>query len=57
MTPRHASAGDLAARLRQGVPAILVRIQDDALIFDLRTLDGEEAAAVGSRLRELASEV
>ncbi len=51
--PRRASAGDLAARLRQGEPAILARIQDDALIFDLRTLDEDEAGAVEGRLREL----
>ena len=55
VTPRHGSAADLAARLRRGEPPILARIQDDALILDLRTLDEEEAAAVGSRLRQLSS--
>ncbi len=54
LRPRHASAEDLAARLRQGEPAILVRIQDDALIFDLRTLDDEETTAVEGRLQAMS---
>ena len=53
LRPKQASAEDLAARLRQGDPAILARIQDDALIFDLRTLDEDEAGSVEGRLREL----
>ncbi len=53
VTPRRGSATDLAAELRQGEPAILARIQDDALVFDLRTLDDDETDAVAGRLREL----
>lgn len=53
VTSRRCSATDLAAELRQGEPAILARIQDDALIFDLRTLDEDEADTVAGRLREL----
>ncbi len=53
VTPHHASAGDVAVRLRRGEPAILARIQDDALIFDLRTLDEDEVRTVAARLREL----
>lgn len=51
--PRRPSASELAAKLRQGEPAILARMQDDALLFDLRTLDDEEAGHVAARLREL----
>ena len=54
VTPRTLSSADLAAELRRGDPSILARIQDDALILDLRTLDGEEADAVEGRLRELS---
>ncbi len=53
LRPKQVSAEDLAARLRQGEPSILARIQDDALIFDLRTLDQEEVESVAGRLREL----
>ena len=52
VTPRERSAADLAAGLRRGEPAILARIQDDALIFDLRTLDEEEVGAALDRLAE-----
>ncbi len=54
LRPRHGSAGELAAALRQGEPAILARVQDDALVFDLRTLDEDEADAVAERLRQLS---
>jgi len=39
------SAESVAARLRQATPAVLARVRDDLVIFDVRTLlDGEEAA-------------
>lgn len=53
VAPYEGSVTDLAAELRRGEPAIVARIQDDALLFDLRTLDAEETAAVESRLRDL----
>ncbi len=55
LAPREISVADLAAELRRGEPAILARIQDDTLIFDLRTLDEDEAGAVEDRLRELSA--
>ncbi len=54
LRPRAGSAGDLAAALRQGDPAILARVQDDALVFDLRTLEGDEVGEIEERLRELS---
>jgi L-seryl-tRNA(Ser) seleniumtransferase len=45
---------DLAADLRTGEPAILARIQDDALLFDVRTLDDPEVLQIAGRLRSLA---
>ena len=53
LTPRGGSATELAAELRQGEPAILARIQDDALIFDLRTLGDDEVGQIAGRLRQL----
>jgi len=47
-------ADELAARLRQGDPAVVARVQDDALVLDLRTMDGEDEEIVAERLRELA---
>lgn len=51
--PRTGTTTKLAADLRTGEPAILARVQDDALIFDLRTLEDDEVLAVEGRLREL----
>ncbi len=54
LDPRGSSASDLAAELRRGEPAILARLHDDALVFDLRTLDEDDARVVEERLRQLA---
>lgn len=41
--PEHQSAESLARRLREAVPPIIARIEDDVLLFDLRTvLPGED---------------
>jgi L-seryl-tRNA(Ser) seleniumtransferase len=53
VTPRANSATQLAADLRRGEPAILARVRDDALVFDLRTLDDDEVVVIERRLREL----
>ncbi|MGE3164232.1 MAG: L-seryl-tRNA(Sec) selenium transferase [Planctomycetota bacterium] len=42
LRPTDASVETLAAFLRQGSPAILARAADDALLFDVRTIDDEE---------------
>jgi len=43
VTPRGESAASLARRLRQASPPIVARIEDDVVLFDLRTvLPGEE---------------
>jgi L-seryl-tRNA(Ser) seleniumtransferase len=44
---------ELAAGLRTGQPAILARLQEGALLFDVRTLDDPEVPWIGARLREL----
>ncbi len=43
-TPRIGQINDVARRLRLGVPAILPRIADGAIVFDLRTIDDSEFA-------------
>ncbi len=41
----------LAARLRAGDPPVLCRVQDEALLLDLRTVDSEEEEALLGALR------
>ena len=49
-----ATVGDVAAQLRRGEPSILARVQDDALLLDLRTLEEDELRAIEGRLRALS---
>ena len=52
LRPGSRAIADLAADLRTGEPAILARIQDDALLFDVRTLEEGEVGMVVERVRE-----
>jgi len=47
------SAEELARELRTGAPAILPRVMDDAVVFDLRTLEDGELEEVAERLGEI----
>ena len=40
----------LAARLRTGDPAVVGRVQDGAVLLDLRTIDPADDAALGGAL-------
>ena len=53
VAPVSRSAQELAAELRTGDPAILARIHENAVLFDVRTLDDEELALIAVRLRDL----
>jgi L-seryl-tRNA(Ser) seleniumtransferase len=53
VAPVSRSAQQLAAELRIGDPAILARVHEDALLFDVRTLEDEELELVAGRLRSL----
>jgi len=53
VAPVSRSARQLAAELRTGDPAILARVHEDALLFDVRTLEDEELELVAGRLRAL----
>jgi L-seryl-tRNA(Ser) seleniumtransferase len=53
LQPLGRAVADLAADLRTGDPAVLARIQDDALLFDVRTLDDSEVLPVTGRLRAI----
>ena len=55
LRPEGRAVADLAAALRTGDPAILARIQDDALLFDARTLDDPEVLLITGRLRGIVS--
>jgi L-seryl-tRNA(Ser) seleniumtransferase len=54
MTLESRSPGDLAAVLRTGDPAVLVRLRDDGVLFDVRTLEDEDFSLIAKRLREIA---
>jgi L-seryl-tRNA(Ser) seleniumtransferase len=45
------SADELAARLRAGDPAVIVRIDDGRVVLDPRTLTDAEAALAAQELR------
>jgi len=49
------SAPDLAADLRTGDPAILARVHEGAVLFDLRTLSDEEVDLIARRLDGMES--
>jgi L-seryl-tRNA(Ser) seleniumtransferase len=51
-SPFAPSAQEIALALRTGDPAILGRVQDDALLFDVRTLRDEDFDLIAARLRE-----
>nr|HRC87775.1 L-seryl-tRNA(Sec) selenium transferase [Thermoanaerobaculia bacterium] len=48
------SSTELARRLRQGEPAVMARIEDGAVLLDLRSLGPGEPAEVVGRVRALA---
>lgn len=39
LVPREMSAGDLQAALRRGDPAVMARVQENRILFDVRTID------------------
>lgn len=51
--PEEGAAEEMAAELRTGEPAILARVQEDALLFDVRTLADDELPLLSERLRRL----
>lgn len=51
--PAFTSAEDLAVRLRSGDPAVVVRIHQDAVLFDARTLADDELPLIERRCREI----
>lgn len=56
ITPRAMGTGELARRLRQGIPSVFGRMQDRALVLDPRTLLDGEVAQVCDALRAVAGE-
>jgi L-seryl-tRNA(Ser) seleniumtransferase len=47
-------ADDLAAALRRGDPPVVARVQDGALLLDVRTLADAEVEEVAAALRRVA---
>jgi L-seryl-tRNA(Ser) seleniumtransferase len=53
LVPEDRGIEDLAAELREGDPAILARVHEGALLFDVRTLEDEELPLIAERLQRL----
>ena len=53
--PAGVSASRLDRRLRQSDPPVVARIDDEALIVDLRTIDPADEAALAAALRDAVS--
>jgi L-seryl-tRNA(Ser) seleniumtransferase len=53
LRPRLLSAGDLARRLRTGIPSVFARVGEDELLLDVRTVFADEEEALLRRLREV----
>lgn len=53
IVPEDRSVENLASELRTGDPAILARVHEGALLFDVRTLGDEEFPIIAERLRRL----
>jgi L-seryl-tRNA(Ser) seleniumtransferase len=53
LLPEHRSVESLATELRAGDPAVLARVHEGALLFDIRTLEDEELPVIAERLRLL----
>jgi L-seryl-tRNA(Ser) seleniumtransferase len=53
LVPQDRGIEDLAAELREGDPAILARVQEGALLLDVRTLQDEELPLIAERLQGL----
>jgi L-seryl-tRNA(Ser) seleniumtransferase len=53
LTPSFASAESVARQLRESKPPIVARIEEDRILFELRTLRGEDEAIVTQTLETL----
>ena len=51
--PNVSGVDDLARQLREGEPAILARMREGALLFDVRTLEDDALRRVAKRLEEI----
>ena len=54
VAPCDGSVDNLARDLRLGEPSIVTRVQDGALILDLRTLTADDTRQLATRLTEVA---
>jgi len=52
ISPPDGQAADVAARLRQGAPPVIVRIQEDRLLLDVRTLRDDEIPRLAKAIWE-----
>jgi L-seryl-tRNA(Ser) seleniumtransferase len=52
VTPHDGDAAALAGRLRSGDPPVIVRVQDNCVLLDLRTVMPQDVTDLARRLRE-----
>jgi L-seryl-tRNA(Ser) seleniumtransferase len=53
LCPKNLSAGDFAKELRQGTPPIFVRVYQEAVLFDFRTIRPDEDSVVQDAIRRV----
>jgi L-seryl-tRNA(Ser) seleniumtransferase len=53
VSPLEMSAGELQAALRQGLPAVLGRVQEDRLLLDVRTVEDNEFLLLTEAMNEV----
>ncbi len=53
VSPLEMSAGELQARLRRGLPAVLGRVQEDRLLLDVRTIEDNEFPLLTEAMNEV----
>ena len=50
--PLNRGCADVAADLRRATPPVIVRVRDDNLVIDFRTVSDDEVASIAASLRE-----
>jgi L-seryl-tRNA(Ser) seleniumtransferase len=52
---RNARASEVHARLRTCVPAVICRIEEDMLVFDMKAVSAEEIPVLAEKINEVLS--
>jgi seryl-tRNA(Sec) selenium transferase len=52
---RNTRASEVHARLRNCVPAVICRIEEDMLVFDMKAVAAEEIPVLAEKINEVLS--